>query len=125
MEASFRSALRRLPVDIAKALEQAGLDDASTLANYPRAPLGELRSRGFGVEPVGETRCSASDLDTDVVMCRAATYDVSTGGGTTVVCSLPVSDHFLFPLRLVLIHVSSPALLLAPLLFSVMRYVCW
>ena len=71
MEAIFLSALRRLPTDLAKALEQAGLDDASTLANYPRTSLAELRSRGFGVEPVGETGSTGGIgvLDTDVAAC--------------------------------------------------------
>ena len=73
MEAIFLSALRRLPTDLAKALEQAGLDDASTLANYPRTSLAELRSRGFGVEPVGETGNTGGVgvLDTDVATSGA------------------------------------------------------
>ena len=88
MEAIFLSALRRLPTDLAKALEQAGLDDASTLSNYPRTSLAELRSREFGVEPVGETRSGTGDLDTDVATSGAASYDVSTGGGIAIMCIL-------------------------------------
>ena len=90
MEAFFQSALRRLPSDLAKALENSGLDDASTLANYPRASLEELRTRGFGVEFVADTHGGTGDLDT------AASYDVSLGGGTAVM-DISVGFPIFFP----------------------------
>ena len=111
MEAIFLSALQRLPTDLAKALEQAGLDDASTLANYPRTSLAELRSRGFGVEPVGESRSGTGDLKTDVATSGAASFDVSTGGCAATMCILffPVvflSCFSLSPFTFPLTHLS-------------------
>ena len=46
------------------ALEEAGLNDASTLANYPRATLSELQARGYGVDLVDEWNGkSAASID--------------------------------------------------------------
>ena len=71
MEAIFQSALWKLPAGVVDALESSGLDDASTLANYPRLTLVELQSRGFCVAPVTETADTAGTtmVDTDVVTC--------------------------------------------------------
>ena len=68
MKAIFQSALRKLPSDLAMALESSGLDDASTQANYPRLTLVELQSRGFCVALVTETGDTAgtTTVDTDV-----------------------------------------------------------
>ena len=68
MDTVSAAALRRLPRELGTALEQGGLDDASTLANYTHALLADLQSRGFGVDPVGETGSTGSiaALDTDV-----------------------------------------------------------
>ena len=101
MDTVFASALRRLPRELAKALEQAGLDDASTLANYTRLSLVELQSRGFCVEPVEGT--------TDTVVGAAAVYDVSSGGGTAAMCILSFSSYR-FPLLLLSVFPPFPTL---------------
>ena len=78
MEAIFQSALRwtwTTPPHWRTTLERS---------------LEELRTRGFGVEPVAETHGGTGDLDT------AASYDVSTGGGTAVM-DISVGLPIFFP----------------------------
>ena len=74
----FAASLQRLPRELSAALTRAGLDDACTLANYPRAELKDLQERGIRVDRVAETHGGIGDLDI------AANYDVSMGGGTAV-----------------------------------------
>ena len=72
MDTLFAAALRRLPRDLSTALEQAGLDDACTLANCPRASLVDLQLRGFCVDLVGGTGSIGGMAASDI--------DVATGG---------------------------------------------
>ena len=71
----FAASLQKLPGELSAALTRAGLDDACTLANYPRAELKDLQERGIGVDPVGEIGGSG-------IASTTPDIDVATGGGT-------------------------------------------
>ena len=55
MDRFFAGTLRGLSTGLRSALEDAGLTDASTLANYPRASLSELHMMGYGVSLVHDS----------------------------------------------------------------------
>ena len=108
----FAASLQKLPGELSSALKRAGLDDACTLANCPRAELKDLQERGIGVDPVAETHGSTGDLDI------AVNYDVSMGGGTAVmdisVGSLSSSFLITYLHLLTLSLPHSPRTVLAP-----------
>ena len=88
----FAASLQKLPGELSAALTLAGLDDACTFANYPRAELKDLQERRIGVDPGAETHGNTGDLDI------AGNYDVSMGGGTAVmdISMGSLSSSFLF-----------------------------
>ena len=92
----FAAAWRKLPGELSGALAQAGLDDACTLANYPRMDLGRLREKGVGADQLYESSGGApAGAGMDITTAKG--YDVASGGGSAgIVCiSLPLYVFFL------------------------------